>query len=171
ARSGSGRDGQGRVRRSLPSIPLEEPRVLIRVQLTLPRDASYVPVTRDVANCVLERTGVPDEAAGDIKAAIGEACADAVRHASGSSEYVVSLELGPGGCEVEVVDVGPAFEVPESYEVDPEAESGRGLLLMRALVDDFEFIREQDANRVRLVKRWLAPVGSSASSDGSRPTA
>lgn len=147
--------------------------MFIRLQLDLPRDASHVPVTRTLANCVLVGVGVPDRAADDIKVALGEACANAVRHARGSSEYWVSLEVGPDGCEVEVVDVGPAFEVPESYQVDPEAEAGRGLLLMRALVDDFEFRREPDANRVRLIKRWPAPVGAAirSSSDGSRPPA
>lgn len=130
--------------------------MLIRVQLNLPRDASYVPVTRSVATCLLGGVGVPEEAASDIQVALSEACANAVRHASGSSEYFVTLEVGPEGCEVEIVDVGPVFEIPEPTEIDPEAEAGRGLWLMRALVDDFQFLREQDANRVRLIKRWSA---------------
>jgi serine/threonine-protein kinase RsbW len=148
-------------------------RVLIRVQLNLPRDASYVPVTRTVTACLLDGLGVPEDAAGDIQVALTEACVNAVRHATGSSEYFVSLKVGPGGCEVEIIDVGPSFDLRERQEADPEAEAGRGLILMRALVDDFQFLREEDANRVRLIKRFpsTAVLGAIPSSDGVWPPA
>jgi serine/threonine-protein kinase RsbW len=134
--------------------------VHVRVQLSLPRDASYVPVTRNVAHCLLGDMGVPDDAAGDIQVALSEACANVVRHAAGIYDYFVSLDVGPDGCEVEVVDTGPGFDPVQDVQdgqdpqVGTDAETGRGLLLMRALVDDFQFLREQDATRVRLIKRW-----------------
>jgi serine/threonine-protein kinase RsbW len=145
--------------------------VQTRVQLHLPRDASYVPVTRAVTACLLDRVGVPDEAAADIQIALSEACANAVHHATGSSEYFVSLEIGPEGCEVEIVDVGPGFDLPEQQEAQLDAEAGRGLFLMRALVDDFQFLSEQESNRVRLIKRWPAVVGlgSGPAGDGVWP--
>jgi serine/threonine-protein kinase RsbW len=128
--------------------------VHVRVQLNLPRDASYVPVTRNVAQCLLVDMGVPDDAAGDIQVALSEACANVVRHAAHVYDYFVSLDVGPEGCEVEVVDTGPGFDPAPGGLAGVDAEAGRGLLLMRALVDDFEFLREQDATRVRLIKRW-----------------
>jgi len=136
--------------------------VLARVQFNLPRDASYVPVTRGMVTCLLDEVGVPDDAAGDIKVALSEACANVVRHAQGAEDYYVTLEVGPEGCEVEVVDLGSTWPAEEQGEVAPppppgaesDAEHGRGMLLMRELVDDFQFVREQHATRVRLVKRW-----------------
>lgn len=134
--------------------------MLVRVQLTLPRDSSYVPVMRNVATCLLNDMRVPDDAQGDIQVAVSEACANVVRHAEGTFDYEVSLAIGPEGCEVEVADVGPAFDLPAAGGSDPDpdldAEAGRGLLLMRALVDDFQFIRDDDVNTVRLTKRWDA---------------
>ncbi len=138
--------------------------MLVRVQLNLPRDASYVPLTRSVATCLLNDLGVPDEAACDIKVALSEACANVVRHAAGTVDYWVTLTVKDRGCEIEIIDLGPGFDlVPEDtvdLGADEDAEHGRGLLLMRELVDDFQFVREQDATKVRLIKRWpaLSPV-------------
>ena len=130
----------------------------VRVQLSLPRDASYVPLTRNVASCLLGDMGVPDEARGDIQIALSEACANVVRHAAGTFDYSVSLAVGPEGCEVEIEDLGPGFEPGRTDETAPvpdvEAESGRGLFLMRALMDDLQFLRDRNTTRVRLIKRW-----------------
>lgn len=128
----------------------------VRVQLSLPRDASYVPLTRNVANCLLEDMGVPDEAVGDIQVALTEACANVVRHALGTFDYSVSLAVWPEGCEVEIEDLGPGFEMPPEATslLDLDAESGRGLFLMRELMDDLQFLRDDDTTRLRLTKRW-----------------
>jgi len=138
--------------------------VLVQMQLSLPRDASYVPVTRNMATSLLHTMNVPEDAVGDVQVALSEACSNAVRHAGGV-DYRVSLAVGPDGCEVEVLDAGPGpVDLPESAAGD-EAEDGRGLVLMRALVDDLEFAHVQDGTRVRLVKRWGSP-----GADGCGPT-
>jgi serine/threonine-protein kinase RsbW len=134
--------------------------VLIRMQLSLPRDSRYVGVMREVAACVLGEFSLPDELVDDIRLAVTEACANAVRHAAGSGEYTVALSVGAGGCQIEVTDFGPGF--PSGLSLDDDAvqdgdlpaETGRGLHLIRALVDDLQFVRDDDATRVVLVKRW-----------------
>jgi serine/threonine-protein kinase RsbW len=138
--------------------------VLVRMELTLPRDARYVGVMREVAGCILEQLRTPDEAVGDVQLAVTEACANAVRHAVGTAEYSVRLGVSEDACEIEIIDVGPGFpdalpdlsNLPELAEADPDSESGRGLYLIRALVDEFEFTRDGGANAVRLTKRWDA---------------
>lgn len=134
-----------------------EGRVLISVQLALPRDARYVPVLRNVANCLMHELGAPEEASHDIQIALTEACANAVRHATGTTDYTVSLGVGVEGCVIEVLDQGPGFQPPNTPGAeDLDAEAGRGLLLIRSLVDDFEFLRQDDGNRLRLTKRWTS---------------
>lgn len=128
--------------------------MLISVQLSLPRDARFVPVLRNVASCLMGDLGAPEEASQDIQIALSEACANAVRHASGTNDYLVSLGVGSEGCVVEVIDQGPGFDPEEPRQHEPDAEAGRGLLLMRELVDDFEFIRDDHRNRLRLTKHW-----------------
>ncbi len=133
--------------------------MLVKMQLSLPRDARFVSLMRNVADSVMTNFGVPDEAKGDMQLAITEACANAVRHATGTNEYSVSIAVRADGCDVEVVDLGPGFE-PPAAEPEPSAESGRGLLLMRSLVDELQFLRDDDATSVRLVKRWPGVISA-----------
>lgn len=130
--------------------------MLVRMDLTLPRDARFVGTMREVAGCILHELRAPEEAVDDVKLAVTEACANAVRHAVGTAEYSVRVHIGRQTCEIEILDTGPGF-VPtpdDARMADPESESGRGLHLIRALVDDCEFRRDGEANTVRLVKRW-----------------
>jgi serine/threonine-protein kinase RsbW len=130
--------------------------VQISLRLSFPRDARSVPLLRTIVKDLLDNVGAPSEASSDIEMALSEACSNAVRHAHGSAEYTVRMAMDREGCELEVSDNGKWLTgTPDPPErVEPEAESGRGLYLMEALVDDFQFIRERDETTVRLIKRW-----------------
>jgi serine/threonine-protein kinase RsbW len=132
--------------------------VLVRMQLSLPRDSRYVGLLRNVADCILTDLNAPEEDKADIRLAVTEACANAVKHAVDSAEYSVALTVSEDSCEINVADFGPGFEPPvdlDEIEIsDPEIETGRGLLLMQALVDDLRFNREGDGTDLTLVKRW-----------------
>ena len=129
--------------------------MLVKMQLSLPTEGRYVGMMRNVAQTVLTDVGVPDEANDDIQLAVTEACANAVRH-SDTGEYIVRLEVGDEGCEVEVVDLGTGFDVGDIRQQGEDLESGRGLWLMQALVDDLQFVRGDDGTHVRLRKQWDA---------------
>lgn len=139
------------------------------MQLSLPRDARYVHVMRSVAERVLDELNAPDQAVDDVRVALSEACANVVRHAAGSSEYTVRFAAAADGCEVEILDLGPGFDPEGRPAAVPDDETGRGLALMRALVDDLEFLRSEDSTRVRLVKRWPG-LGLTPRPAGERPT-
>lgn len=150
--------------------------MLFTLQLSLPRDARFVGLLRNLARCVFEDVGVPEEETEDIRVALTEACANAVRHATGSTEYSVGFSIDADGCTIEVVDLGPGFDFPmiedlgeETLGADADTETGRGLLLMRALVDDLEFTRQEDGTSVTLRKTWpevsLSLAGDSSSSN------
>jgi serine/threonine-protein kinase RsbW len=130
--------------------------MLIEMELTLPRDARFVAIMRNVAQCILTDLEVPEAAVEDVEVAVTEACANAVRHAVDTAEYSVSLRVAGDGCHIDVVDVGPGFD-PLGDELDGfdlAAEEGRGLYLMRSIVDDVTFARVDGRTRVRLTKRW-----------------
>jgi serine/threonine-protein kinase RsbW len=127
--------------------------VHVKMQLSLPTEARYVGMMRNVTSTVMEDMGVPQEANEDVQLAVTEACANAVRH-SDVGEYIVRLALGEERCEVEVVDLGGGFEPGEPQVPDAEFESGRGLHLMHELVDDLQFVRADDGTHVRLTKTW-----------------
>jgi serine/threonine-protein kinase RsbW len=133
----------------------------IELQLTLPRDARYVGVLRRVSQSLLRGLDVPDESINDVAVALSEACGNVIRHAAGTSEYGVKLSVEAHQCSVEVRDLGPGFDPEALTDEAPldevaAAEDGRGLPLLQALMDDFEFVRDDDTTTVRLIKRWDA---------------
>ncbi len=132
------------------------------VQLFLPRDTRYVPVMRRVAQCLLTGLDLPREDVDDIELVLSEACTNVVRHAEGTEGYSVDLQIDAQGCAIEIVDLGPGFGADftasaagttRSGDAD---ETGRGLHLMRSLVDDLQFRRDERETTVRLVKRWAS---------------
>jgi serine/threonine-protein kinase RsbW len=85
---------------------------------------------------------VTDACNDDIQVALTEACTNVLRHAQGNSqEYEVTLQIDERKCEISVDDAGAGFEQGVSGSQIPGEvpESGRGIHLMRTLVDDVRF--------------------------------
>jgi serine/threonine-protein kinase RsbW len=112
-----------------------------------------VPVMRRVLGDTLRGLGVDEESVDDILLAATEACTNVLTHGGQPiSGYTVLTRLGAVGCQVEVTDEGVglpgtpagsgragsalADPAPELIPVALLAESGRGLAVMRACVDD-----------------------------------
>jgi serine/threonine-protein kinase RsbW len=103
-----------------------------------------VPVMRRVLGDTLRRLGVDEESVYDILLAATEACTNVLRHGGRQvREYAVVTSLGAVGCQVEVADQGAGTRAPATPPVTPEPqavtqlpESGRGLAVMRACVDN-----------------------------------
>jgi serine/threonine-protein kinase RsbW len=135
----------------------------VELQLTLPREARYVSTLRRISASMLRDFDVPEEAVDDVAVALSEACSNVIRHASGTDEYGVRLCVSPTGCEIEVRDLGPGIDrsmVEDAEDLPVEiAEDGRGLQLLQVLMDELQFVREDETTTVRLIKRWdgLAP--------------
>lgn len=124
------------------------------LHLSIPRHARYVALLRRLAACIFDDLGVPRQDAQDIQLALTEACANAVRHASGTQSYTVGLTVDATGCQVDVMDLGPAFVPAGEATASADDETGRGLQLMQALVDDLQFERQEHTTCVILHKRW-----------------
>ena len=103
-----------------------------------------VPVMRRVLGDTLRGLGVDGESVYDILLAATEACTNVLRHSGREVPgYAVVTSLGAVGCQVEVADegVGTAFRErarrePPVTAVAQLPESGRGLAVMRACVDN-----------------------------------
>lgn len=119
------------------------------LSVSLPRESVSVPVVRRLAAQALRAFGVYDEDVDDVQLAITEACANVIDHAAETDTYEVKIELAADRCALTIVDQGSGFNaagVPEQAEHD--AEMGRGLTLMRALVDNVAFRNEPQAGAV-----------------------
>lgn len=123
--------------------------------LCLPRDEATVPVVRHVCRDALLRLGVEDDCVSDIEVAVTEACSNVLNHAEAQAEYQVEVEINDARCVIRVVDTGDGFDHETvGFESSSDtAESGRGVFLMRSMVDELNFHSEPEKGTVvRLVK-------------------
>ncbi len=128
----------------------------IKLALALPRDELSVPVARRVLKQAMEVLGVESEVTDDIQLALTEACTNVLDHAGEADEYEVSAGIDGDMCVIEVTDRGAGFDASALGHADAsaQAEGGRGIQLMRALVDRLEFSSgSKDGNVVHLEKR------------------
>ena len=128
----------------------------IKLTLALPRDELSVPVARRVLKQAMDVLGVDAEVTTDIQVALTEAVTNVLDHAGQSDEYEVSAGISHDVCVIEVIDRGEGFDASAlgHDDADHSAEEGRGIQLMRALVDRVEFeSTERTGTVVHLEKR------------------
>jgi serine/threonine-protein kinase RsbW len=128
--------------------------VEIKLELQLPRDAASIPVVRHLCRNALRGIGVDPECGDDIEVALSEACTNALKHSGKDAEYKVQVSLDGSQCIISVIDTGHGFDGRASRS-DPAAEQGRGVELMRALVDRVKFDSNPEAGTVVRLEKDL----------------
>jgi serine/threonine-protein kinase RsbW len=149
----------------------------VAFRVNLPRESATVPVVRRLCRSSLRSLGVEESCVSDLELALTEACTNVLRHASGTDDYEVEVRTDGRSCDLRVRDAGAGFDPDaEIGEVDG-AESGRGIQLMRLLVDRLQFASDQSTGTVvHLAKKLelrsdspLAEVVPDARGGGSPP--
>ena len=147
----------------------------IKLTLALPREELSVPVVRRVLKSSLSALGVEPDVIQDIEVALTEAVTNVLDHVAHGEEYEVSAGIDGDICVIEIVDRGAGFDASElgHDEAHPSAEEGRGIQLMRALVDKVTFTNIPTVGTVvHLEKRleWTEQAPIKLLSDGNPPT-
>jgi serine/threonine-protein kinase RsbW len=127
----------------------------LSLALTLPRDELTVPVARHIVHNAMEQVGVDETCVYDFELALSEACTNVLLHSGPGDEYVVRLDLEDRIGVIRVIDVGHGFDSGGLQAGDQlvDAERGRGLGLMQALVDRVDFTsRDEEGTIVTLEK-------------------
>jgi serine/threonine-protein kinase RsbW len=116
------------------------------LKLSVPAKPEYVGTVRIAAAHVASVAGFDVEAVDDIRVAVSEACTNIICH-SGDGEdsgeedcYDVQLALEEGKLTIRVEDHGKGYDLAEYEEPVPGEirESGLGLFIIRALMDDVD---------------------------------
>jgi serine/threonine-protein kinase RsbW len=132
----------------------------MKFSLDLPRETLSIPVIRRILGDTLRGLGVSEACIGDILVAISEACTNVVQHAESTSRYEVTVAVEGGQCVLKVVDRGQGFtdhfdhQTPK--DVHPDSESGRGIKIMKALVDDVTFDSRPESGTVVYLQKRLS---------------
>ena len=126
----------------------------------MPTDKDSVPLVRGLLRQALDHLDVPEAVIDEVVLALTEACANVVDHAHDQEAYQVDVSIDDEVCRISVLDDGEGFDPDEfagAADHPTEAERGRGLLLMRALVDRLQFVQDDDGrHRVTFEKRLSA---------------
>lgn len=128
----------------------------MKFSLDLPRETLSIPLIRRVLGDTLRGLGVSEGCVGDILVAASEACTNVVQHVDSDSRYEVTVSIDRGRCVLKVMDGGPGFESEPERSVPADAESGRGITIMRALVDDVVFDSRPEAGTVVYLQKTLS---------------
>jgi serine/threonine-protein kinase RsbW len=127
------------------------------VRLTIPAKAEYITLVRLALSGLSGLRRLSEEALGDMKLAVTEACTNSVRHGYNNGEGTVEVvyELRPDRLVVEVADDGPGFDASGDRPLrDGLAEGGLGIAIIQAVSDEFEAGKQADGSgsRLRFVK-------------------
>lgn len=134
------------------------------LEMTLPAQSEWVSVVRLATAGIAHRLGFVYDDIEDIKLAIAEACNNAILHAdSQTSTRLLRVQWLPCArhLEIAVIDAGSLepHQLPlhPSGETDALPESGMGLLLIQALMDEVEQSTTPEGNTVLRMIKHLAP--------------
>jgi len=130
--------------------------------VALPAQAASSGLARSLVTQAARTVGLGRDAVADIEVAVGEAVTNALLYGcSGIGDrpdaVFVTVAEENGSFVVEIIDRGPGFDerlVRHTAPGDGEELGGRGLLLMRALMDRVEVHCDANGTRVRL-ERFL----------------
>jgi serine/threonine-protein kinase RsbW len=111
------------------------------VRLTIPAKAEYLVLARLVLTGIAMEIPMSEVELADLKLAVTEVCGNAVQHAYEADPGVVRVvfRVEPDAIEVSVEDEGPGAAFPEVDEatiMDGPVESGMGLAIVRAIMDE-----------------------------------
>jgi serine/threonine-protein kinase RsbW len=128
----------------------------MKFSLDLPCETLSIPVIRRVLGDTLRGLGVSESCIADLLVAASEACTNVVQHVSSSARYEVTADIDEGRCVLRVVDRGQGFQSDPEKTVGADSESGRGIKIMRALVDDVTFDSRPDTGTVVYLAKRLS---------------
>jgi serine/threonine-protein kinase RsbW len=138
------------------------------VTLVIPARSDYLIVARLTLTGIARAMPMAESVLADLKLAVTEACGNAVRHAYGEGDGVVRVRfvVDREQIEIEVADEGATGPVAAQPSPPPNGtllESGMGLSIIRAIVDELEIDGAPDTpGTVVRMRKTLVPAGEAA---------
>jgi serine/threonine-protein kinase RsbW len=129
----------------------------LSLSLTLPRDKQTVPVARHIVRNAMEQVGVEETCVDDVELALSEACTNVLLHSGPGDQFVVRLDLEDRLGVLRIIDVGHGFDSAKVQATDElvEAERGRGLGVMQAVVDRVDLTSRPEAGTIVTLEKVL----------------
>lgn len=115
--------------------------MLLDVAVCLPQEAETVGLIRGIVKNALRSFDVSEECIDDICLALSEAGTNVIQHAALEDEYEVRVQIDEQHCAISVKNTGNGFDAAALQGVmpDPSSPRGRGVAIMRTLMDQVDF--------------------------------
>jgi serine/threonine-protein kinase RsbW len=143
---------------------------LSRVTYTLESSLESVNLVEKTAEQFAANMGFDEDTCQGIGMAVREAAVNAVLHGNGydsAKRVTVSYESGDNGLTIKIADQGKGLDVANIPDpLAPEnllKQSGRGIFLIRAFMDDVKFRHLDPGTEVTLVKHISQPTNKESS--------
>ena len=122
------------------------------IRLKVPCQPEFAAIVRVQAEAIARRVDFTDEEVYDIITAVGEVCDNSIEHGVSEQGMDVEYTLTESEFRVEVRDYGPGFDPTGKGDEPPDlfSEDGRGIFLMRNLMDKVE-IESRPGRGTRIV--------------------
>jgi serine/threonine-protein kinase RsbW len=125
---------------------------------TGPAEAGRLPALLDAIEIWLTDSGVPMEQVARMMIAFDELLSNIVNHGGGTIE--LRIKLTDGALAATIADDGPPFdplarEAPDTdLGIDERAIGGLGIHLVREMMDELVYARENGRNLLKLTKTF-----------------
>lgn len=127
------------------------------LEFKIPADTKYISIVRRGVRNLAESAGFEREEVSDVEVAVSEAVANSVKHGSPNppvSAVVVKCRAQNDWLEVEVEDENCKASIPSCPDqCSPNEETGRGVLIMHTLMDEFEDSSTGCGTKIRMAKQ------------------
>jgi len=138
------------------------------VHLVLSSEVRLIDLVHTASEKMAELAGFDADEALNVGLAVREAAINAIVHGNGEDpqrEVDIVLEAGQAGLQAVITDQGDGFD-PDSTPDPTEgagllATSGRGLLLIRAFVDEVEFRPAANGGTQVILSKYGPTAGNS----------
>ena len=144
------------------------------IRLGIPSRLEMLEMAGAVVGQLAKAAGFDEDSRHDIRVAVHESLVNAIvhgNHCDGARRVRLDLALDGGGLEIRVRDEGRGFD--PTRLPDPRAlenlcrPGGRGILLMKALMDAVDFRRPRSGGTEVTMRKRLAPTVESTSASST----
>lgn len=133
------------------------------VEITIASHPRWLRLVRQVVEECARNAGFSGQDVHNITVAVGEAVGNVMKHSYKGAvdrSFTLVCRSGPEAFEVQIRDEGEPFDLTQMEPRPPDElrVGGRGVFLMRTLMDEIDYSRSGGVNIIRMRKNLKTPV-------------
>lgn len=126
------------------------------IRMDITSNSSYVGIIRLTTSGIANKIGFSIDDIEDIKVAVSEACTNAIKH-SKKDRFFITFTVMENGINITIEDNGKGYKIDElnKPDLDNPKESGLGLFIIEALMDEVEIKSTEDKGTIISMTKYL----------------